>query len=46
MSESSNNKNIQLKNPVAEMDLKRIGFILLGLFFSSGFTLLAHLLMP
>ena len=33
MSESSNNKSIQFKNPVAQMDLKRIGFILLGLFF-------------
>ncbi|NNF96845.1 MAG: SLC13/DASS family transporter, partial [Halobacteria archaeon] len=33
MSEYSDNKNIRFKLPIAELDLKRIGFILLGLFF-------------
>lgn len=32
MEESSNKKNIQFKLPIEALDLKRIGFILLGLF--------------
>ena len=31
MEESSNKKNIQFKLPIETLDLKRIGFIILGL---------------